>query len=149
MPEPLTIIPGANDALRMDLIAFVQNKQEHLAPRIMEAMHGGAVVFFVTVTRKVGAPGEPPITAADIELMRLKDGRLMNITLASTKLTPDNVSKDLEGRGSYLRQLNAKVFLELCTERGIIAVDLDGGLETAVFLGRGKGELWRVVPQPA
>lgn len=148
MPEAHTIIPEANHALRMDLFAFVQEKQTHLAPRIMEAIQGGEVVFFVGVCRAVGAPDEPPITAADIEVMHLPDGRPLNITLASTKLTPHNISPIIQERGHFLRQLPAKVFLELCAERGIIAIALDSGLEGAVLLGHVSSEPWKVVPQP-
>ncbi len=114
---------------------FAQLKQEHLGPRILEAIQGGDVVFFVLVTRKVGAVGEPPITAEDLALMQLPDGRSIAIILASTKLTPDNLSTGLEARGVYVRQLSSKVLLELCLQRGIKAIELDGGVTTEVLIG--------------
>lgn len=135
MEEPITIIPEANHALREELFFFVQQNEVERAERILWLLRNSPVELFTHVTRKAGAVGEPPISAADLALMKLDDGREVLMIGASTKLTPDNISTKLEEEGIYCRQLPAKRLLELCLERGILLLDLDGGLDTAVTLG--------------
>ncbi len=135
MTEALTIIPAANHALRADLALFVQQQDELLGARILLALLRDPIMLFVHVTRQVGAMDEPAITAADLSLMQLEDGRTVRLVMASTKLTPDNLSTELEARGIYCRQLPSKALFLMCLERGIVAIDLDSGLPTGVMIG--------------
>jgi len=135
MAEPLTVIPDANHALRADLFRFVQQQDVAMAERILWALQNSPVELFIRVTRKVGALGEPPITAADLSLMKLDDGRPIKMIMACTKLTPDNLDAALAERGVYFRPIGAKQLLEVCLERGIIGIELDGGLPTEVLIG--------------
>ena len=135
MVEPLTLIPEANHALREELFRFVQGKEEERAARILWLLRHSPVELFTHVKRKAGGVGEPPISASDLALMTVDNGQEVRIISAATKLTPDNISTDLEKRGIYCRQLPASRLLELCSERGVLLLDLDGGLETAVTIG--------------
>ncbi len=135
MEEPITIIPEANHALREDLFRFAQQQEVQLAERILWALRNSPVELFMHVTRQVGAEGEPPITAEDLALMELEDGRPIRMITASTKITTDNISVELEESGVYCRPLHAKQLLDLCLERGILGIELDGGLSTAVLIG--------------
>jgi hypothetical protein len=135
MDEPTTIIPGANHALREELFRFVQQQEVQLAERILDLLRNSPVELFTLVTRQVGAVGEPPITAADLALMELEDGRPLRMISASTKITPDNISVELAASGIYCRPIPAKQLLDLCLESGILGIELDGGLSTAVLIG--------------
>jgi hypothetical protein len=135
MNEPLTIIPEANHALRIDLAMFVQQPDKDLEARILAALSEGSVRLFVHVTRKVGGEDEPPITAADLSLAQLDNGIPIRLIYASTKLTLDNLSPTVLESGKYCRQISAKELHRLCRERGIMAIELDGGLMTGVMIG--------------
>ena len=135
MAEPLTVIPDANEALREDLYRFAQEQQVELAERILWALQNSPVDLFIHVTRKVGAVGEPPITSADLELLKLNDGQPLRLIMAATKLTPDNLDPAVAENGIYCRPIRAKQLLELCLERGILGIELDGGLHTEVLIG--------------
>jgi hypothetical protein len=135
MSEPLSIIPEANHALRTALLQFVLERDEAVAARIIHMLRNDPVELFIHVSREVGAPGEPPITAADLVQLAVADGRFVRMVVASTKLTPDNIATELGEGGTCVRQLPAKRLLELCAERGVLMIELDGGLDTEVFVG--------------
>lgn len=135
MTEPYTIIPEGNHELRRLLASFVQHQERLTAAQIKLALLDSPVRLFVHVTRQVGAEGEPPITAADLALMCLEDGRPIRMIRAVTMFTPDHLSTGLAEEGIYCRQLSAKALYLLCLERGILGIELDGGLDTEVLIG--------------
>lgn len=135
MDEPSTIIPEANHPLRAELFRFVQQGVVQLEERILDLLRNSSVELFIHVTRPVGAVGEPPIAAADLALLELEDGRALRMILANTKITPDNISVELAASGTYCRLIPAKQLLDLCLERGIRWIELDGGLSTSVLIG--------------
>lgn len=135
MVKPYTLIPEANHALRKDLYLLAQERRVDLAERILWALQNSPVELFIHVTRKVGAVGEPPITIEDLSLMKMEDGKALRVIMAATKFTPDNLSSELAEEGLYLRPIRAKRLLELCLERGIMGIALDGGLVTSVVIG--------------
>ena len=147
----MTIIPEANHALRADLLLYVRERDEAAEARIINQLQNEPVVLFILVTGKVGADDEPPITAGHLSLMHLPDKRPVGVILATTKLTPDNISSDLETRGIYIRPVLAKTLLSLCLQRGVVVIKLDDDLETECTIGpimKDRDLMVRVVDRP-
>jgi hypothetical protein len=83
--------------------------------------------------------------------MHLPDKRPVGVILATTKLTPDNISSDLETRGIYIRPVLAKTLLSLCLQRGVVVIKLDDDLETECTIGpimKDRDLMVRVVDRP-
>jgi len=135
MSGPLTIVPEGNHALREHLALFIQQQDVIHSTRILLELLEGPVELFVHVTRKVGAAEEPPITADDLSLMQMEGGMPVLMILASTKLTPDHLSTDLEAQGVFVRRLPSKELILMCRQRGIVAIELDAGLFPGVLVG--------------
>jgi hypothetical protein len=132
---PATIIPPGTTMLRRLIAAWSQNESEASARAILHELVTGAVTLFIVVKGRVGGEGEPPITPADLSLVKGQDGMEARIVQAATELMPDEITPSYEQQGLFFRQIPAWKLLQFCLHRGILCIMLDAGLDHGLMIG--------------